>query len=203
MSIDHPPGTQVTVNGRDLWVEREGERPPLVLLPGGPAASHLTFHPHFSVLADRFEIIYVDLHGRAELADRLRTRRSPSTVTSTISKGCAGRLGSRPGTSTASRTAAWSLRPTCRRRPSSTTFPRRAQPMEESHVELRTIEGSGSGRTAGHSLPMPMGSGGTTHECRPKNVWSSSGSLGDGGGWLRPVEGRAGPDKDAAPDGVC
>jgi proline iminopeptidase len=64
MSIDHPPGTQVTVNGRDLWVEREGEGPPLVLLPGGPAASHLTFHPHFSVLGDRFEIIYVDFHGR-------------------------------------------------------------------------------------------------------------------------------------------
>jgi hypothetical protein len=27
MSIDHPPGTQVTVNGRDLWVEREGKDP--------------------------------------------------------------------------------------------------------------------------------------------------------------------------------
>jgi proline iminopeptidase len=64
MAIHHPAGTQLTVNGRELWVEREGHGQPLVLLPGGPAASHLTFHPTFSSLADRFELIYVDLYGR-------------------------------------------------------------------------------------------------------------------------------------------
>jgi proline iminopeptidase len=64
MHIHHPPGRPVKVNGRDLWVEREGHGPPLVLLAGGPPASHLTFHPHFSALGDRFEVLYVDLFGR-------------------------------------------------------------------------------------------------------------------------------------------
>jgi proline iminopeptidase len=60
----HPPGRHVAVNGTRLWVEREGSGPPLLLLAGGPASSHLIFHPHFSALADRFEVIYVDLRGR-------------------------------------------------------------------------------------------------------------------------------------------
>jgi proline iminopeptidase len=54
------------VNGTHLWVESEGHGEPLLLLAGGPANSHLTFHPYFSDLADRFQVIYVDYRGRGK-----------------------------------------------------------------------------------------------------------------------------------------
>jgi len=39
----------------------------VLLLSGfGPAGSHLTFHPHFSALADDYRVIYCDLHGRGK-----------------------------------------------------------------------------------------------------------------------------------------
>ena len=62
--ISHPPGTYVHIGDTRLWVEREGEGEPLLLLAGGPANSHLTFHPAFSALADEYEVIYVDYRGR-------------------------------------------------------------------------------------------------------------------------------------------
>jgi proline iminopeptidase len=62
--IHHAPGRHVAVNGTRLWVEREGQGEPLVLLVGGPAASHVTFHPVFSQLADAHEIVYYDYRGR-------------------------------------------------------------------------------------------------------------------------------------------
>ncbi|MEZ0471634.1 alpha/beta fold hydrolase [Luteimonas salinilitoris] len=51
-------------NGRELWVEREGHGEPLVLLAGGPAASHVMFHPFMDRLTDTYEVIYVDYFGR-------------------------------------------------------------------------------------------------------------------------------------------
>ena len=51
-------------NGRELWVEREGRGEPIVLLAGGPAASHVTFHPFMHRLVDTYEIVYVDYFGR-------------------------------------------------------------------------------------------------------------------------------------------
>ncbi len=54
----------MTVNGKKLWVEREGEGEPLIVLTGGPADSHFLLHPTFSRLADQFEIIYYDYAGR-------------------------------------------------------------------------------------------------------------------------------------------
>ena len=62
--ISHPPGTHVHIGDTRLWVEREGHGEPLLLLAGGPASSHLTFHPAFSALADEYEVIYVDYRGR-------------------------------------------------------------------------------------------------------------------------------------------
>ena len=44
-TIAHPPGRLIDVNGTRLWVETEGSGEPLLLLAGGPANSHLTFHP--------------------------------------------------------------------------------------------------------------------------------------------------------------
>jgi proline iminopeptidase len=65
-SIPHPPGRLIDVNGTRLWVETEGTGEPLLLLAGGPANSHLTFHPYFSALADRCQVIYLDYRGRGK-----------------------------------------------------------------------------------------------------------------------------------------
>lgn len=65
VSIQHAPGRLVRLpNGRELWVEREGRGEAIVLLAGGPAASHVTFHPFMHRLADAHEVIYVDGFGR-------------------------------------------------------------------------------------------------------------------------------------------
>lgn len=63
-SIQHAPGTFVSVRGTRLWVESEGAGDPLILLVGGPASSHVSFHPVFSQLADQFRIIYYDYRER-------------------------------------------------------------------------------------------------------------------------------------------
>ena len=60
----HAPGTHVSIGDTRLWVEREGTGEPLLLLAGGPASSHLTFHPTFSALSDSYEVLYVDYRGR-------------------------------------------------------------------------------------------------------------------------------------------
>jgi proline iminopeptidase len=52
------------VGSRRLWVESEGSGEPVILLAGGPANSHVVFHPVFSELADAFRVIYYDYHGR-------------------------------------------------------------------------------------------------------------------------------------------
>jgi hypothetical protein len=74
--VNHPPGRHYQVHGHRLWVETEGDGPPLVLLAGfGPAGSHVIFHPFFTGLASTHRLIYVDLYGRgrsdqpADLAD--------------------------------------------------------------------------------------------------------------------------------------
>src|SRR5207302_5570073 len=63
-AVPHAPGRHVTVNGTRLWIEEEGTGSPLVLLAGGPANSHVCFHPVFSDLADRARMIYFDYRWR-------------------------------------------------------------------------------------------------------------------------------------------
>jgi pimeloyl-ACP methyl ester carboxylesterase len=48
----------------NLWVETEGNGPPLLLLHGGPDFDHRAFHPGMSALAAKRRLIYVDLRGR-------------------------------------------------------------------------------------------------------------------------------------------
>lgn len=60
----HAPGEMLTVNGTRLWVESHGQGELLVLLAGGPAASHVVFHPHFDQLTDQFRVVYYDYRGR-------------------------------------------------------------------------------------------------------------------------------------------
>src|SRR5579864_1586582 len=60
----HPEGSLIPVRDTRVWVEKEGHGEPLILLPGGPANSHVSFHPYFSALADQHQIIYYDYRGR-------------------------------------------------------------------------------------------------------------------------------------------
>lgn len=74
--IAHPPGRLVPIRGTaQLWVESEGSGEPLILLAGGPASSHVIFHPVFSELADQFRVIYYDYRrrGRSEPAASLES----------------------------------------------------------------------------------------------------------------------------------
>ena len=57
-------GRLLQINGKPIWVEEEGAGEPLILLAGGPAASHLIFQPYFSVFAARYRVIYYDYYGR-------------------------------------------------------------------------------------------------------------------------------------------
>jgi len=74
---------QVDVNGTRLWFDVDGPalvhrgdsmepRPTLLLLHGGPGSyDHSYFKPWFSRLADRMQIVYLDLreHGRSKRGD--------------------------------------------------------------------------------------------------------------------------------------
>jgi len=62
-TVRHPPGAYAQVNGIRLWYETEGKGEPLLLVPGGPGDPHSVFHPFFSRLADRQEIVYFDEFG--------------------------------------------------------------------------------------------------------------------------------------------
>ena len=74
---------QVDVNGTRLWFDVEGpalvprgnamvERPTLVLVHGGPGSfDHSYFKPWFARLAERMQVVYLDLrgHGRSTWGD--------------------------------------------------------------------------------------------------------------------------------------
>lgn len=62
----HAAGQYLDIPGGRLWIESEGSGEPLLLLSGGPASSHLTFHPSFSALADQYRVLYLDYRGRGK-----------------------------------------------------------------------------------------------------------------------------------------
>lgn len=62
-TVKHPPGAYATINGAKLWYETEGQGEPLILISGGPGDPHAVFHPFFSRLADRYQVIYFDPFG--------------------------------------------------------------------------------------------------------------------------------------------
>jgi len=63
----------IEVNGTTLWYDIEGSTgPTLILIHGGPGSyDHSYFRPWFSSLADRMQIVYLDLreHGRSGRGD--------------------------------------------------------------------------------------------------------------------------------------
>jgi proline iminopeptidase len=68
---DGMPVSKQKVNVGDcrLYCEQEGEGTPLVLVNGGPGATHHYFHPYFSEAKDRFRVLYYDQRG-CGLSDR-------------------------------------------------------------------------------------------------------------------------------------
>jgi proline iminopeptidase len=71
-TLRHPPGAFVSINGANIWYESEGHGDPLILIAGGPGASHTYFHPFFSGLADAFRVIYFDAFGSGK-SDRAKS----------------------------------------------------------------------------------------------------------------------------------
>lgn len=65
-------GDYALVNGSKLWYGSEGKGLPLVLIAGGPGASHVYLYPYFSPLADTQRVIYSDAFGRGK-SDRAKS----------------------------------------------------------------------------------------------------------------------------------
>jgi len=60
----HPPGREVTVLGKKIWVEDEGSGLVLLLIPGGGGGSHDYFHPWLRPLAHGLRVVTYDGFGR-------------------------------------------------------------------------------------------------------------------------------------------
>jgi len=76
-TVAHPPGRHVVVGDTRLWIEEEGAGEPVLLLAGGPATSHVVFHPVFGALAGSHRVIYLDYRGRG----RSEPVEDPRTIT--------------------------------------------------------------------------------------------------------------------------
>jgi proline iminopeptidase len=64
-SFQHPPGKYVHVNGANLWIETEGNGPPLFLISGGPGGSHVGLHS-FDSLQNTCTLVFIDNFGRGK-----------------------------------------------------------------------------------------------------------------------------------------
>jgi proline iminopeptidase len=63
MTFEHGNGHHVPTPSGPVYVEIEGDGPPVLLVPGGPGVSHVHYHPWFSRLADRHTVVYYDHPG--------------------------------------------------------------------------------------------------------------------------------------------
>ncbi len=62
LGLAHAPGSFLSINGVKLWHEEEGSGEPVLLIAGGPGASHTYMHG-FSPLSKRHRLIYFDALG--------------------------------------------------------------------------------------------------------------------------------------------
>ena len=76
-AVAHSPGRHIPVGDTRLWIEEEGAGEPVLLLAGGPASSHVVFHPVFGPLAESHRVIYLDYRGRG----RSEPIEEPRTIT--------------------------------------------------------------------------------------------------------------------------
>lgn len=58
-------GRYVTVNGAKLWVVLAGQGDPLIIIPGGPGGSHISYRSFDSLSKDN-QIVYFDAFGRGK-----------------------------------------------------------------------------------------------------------------------------------------
>jgi len=58
-------GKYVTVNGAKLWVVLAGQGDPLIIIPGGPGGSHISYRSFDSLSKDN-QIVYFDAFGRGK-----------------------------------------------------------------------------------------------------------------------------------------
>jgi len=72
----HGSGSFVATPEGRVYYELEGPsgRPGVVVVGGGPGVGHSHFHPWFSALADRFQVVYFDYIGTGR-SDRLTSAR--------------------------------------------------------------------------------------------------------------------------------
>lgn len=61
--ISHAPGRHVSVDGVDLWTESVGAGPPVLLVAGGPGASHTYLHPLGDLIESAHRVVYFDAYG--------------------------------------------------------------------------------------------------------------------------------------------
>ncbi|MCF4099536.1 alpha/beta fold hydrolase [Maritalea mediterranea] len=59
----HGTGTFIDTRFGQIYYETEGEGPPVFLVSGGPGTGHAHYHPWFSALADRHQLVYFDNLG--------------------------------------------------------------------------------------------------------------------------------------------
>ncbi|MGZ5198367.1 MAG: alpha/beta fold hydrolase [Telluria sp.] len=64
----HRSGTVKTADG-DIYYEMYGSGTPVILLAGGPGASHTSLRPEFDKLADKHTVVYLDNIGRGRSSD--------------------------------------------------------------------------------------------------------------------------------------
>jgi pimeloyl-ACP methyl ester carboxylesterase len=72
------PGAYAPINGLNLYYERHGSGRPLVVLHGGLMTIELTFGPLLPALAERHEVIGIELQGHGHTGDIARPMRLES-----------------------------------------------------------------------------------------------------------------------------
>ncbi|MDX1436494.1 MAG: alpha/beta hydrolase [Anaerolineales bacterium] len=67
----HGKGSMLETDLGRIYYEVEGRGSPVIIVPGGPGASHTHYHPWFSRLAGRHQVVYFDPlgTGRSERRD--------------------------------------------------------------------------------------------------------------------------------------
>ncbi len=66
----HGKGRMINTKSGRIYIETEGNGPPVFLIAGGPGGSHASFHPWFSRIAKQHTVVYFDNLGRGR-SDRL------------------------------------------------------------------------------------------------------------------------------------
>ena len=53
----------ITINGVDLWLERDGSGPPCLVIHGGLGVDHTLYRASLTALVERFDVVFFDQRG--------------------------------------------------------------------------------------------------------------------------------------------